>query len=810
MKFSKRILSVIICITLICVSVPTYLFVFANDNEDYIVWEANADNVLTDTNQKLNAFDSAENMPSVVKGYDVGGGFYRYEFSLKDNGSNSALVSAKTDISSSLSGFGWLANKNVLNKLKPYLKISFQYRLATDKELPNDAKICIFATSENTKEISRLITVPVSASESWNTVELQNIENTFSSTWNEGYFSIGLYSETSNFDGYQILDIKGLKLVVNSANREDINSALDSIRNVTSIANFTRGVSLGKYKGVKDYFSLFKNYDKKSIYGTTVQENSFTISILGCENACLSVSQTRAKGTIGDVNGDTVVIETKILNGYKISDVVISKSNGDRIDWKQIKKNEQYSFVMPDSAVTVEIITKALDYTNVNLLWQMTADQYQDTPWYYGYEWPVEWSTVPLEDTSAYRFKVKENSATVTLYGRENSTESREDYFDTAVVSFMVKTDTEEDRKLTICTEDTDVSKLITVNKEWQTITMPLKEVAAEPNFGHFAVTFHDFEIDESFFFGPIYIWSFDTGKTDQENYNTLMNIDGYEESLTNELLGIIGYSGLGDTPWCEAGGDYLNWDSAWYMKFRDETPWLVTPNVDAEVSPYQFVLQDAEISGEVNRIDISGYIDTGYLEFYIYTSSEKCVLPFTIQSFGEEGRLYIPFTVTYDVAKAREDGFMCFRIPFTYFRDFGLDLENIGVIALTGNQPIPNELIMSPFKFYTNYAEIDDPVEVPKDEPIEERDIPIELDSTIINAVLDKDYGELLVPENTYLWEILSAITLDSKDVTVDFVEGNEILIDENEVITEGMKMRLYRRGIKLTEFDIYYQIEE
>ena len=806
----NRLISTLLCFSIILAAIPIQMVLSANDSIDYVVWEANADTVQTEFDKKINASNDLDSPQEIYRGYENGGGYYRTEFSIADKGSDQAMVCAKTNISSSLSGFGWMGNKSVLNKIKPYLQISFQYRLSSDKEIPADAKLCVFAANQSNKQVSKLITVSVSKSEQWAEVSFRGIENDFSTNWKEGYFSIGLYSDTENFSGHQILDLKGLRLIINSNDRHEINTAIGSVSKVNNIENFTLGVVLSKYNGINDYFKIFTNYDKTSRYGTSVKSDYYAINLLEDDFANYAVSRTRAKGRKGDTAGDIIVIYSKVLDRYTVKDVVISKADGTPVEYKQNTKNKQYTFEMPDSDVTISFVTEALDYNRVNLLWQMTVDQEQITPWYNGASWPCSWSTVPLQNTSAYVFKASQENGEVTLFGKANSKATLEDYYETAVISFMIKTDTKEEKGLTLSTAVGGGSKALFVKDEWQYFTIPLKEIASKPGFNYFTLGFNGFKSGESFFVGPIYIWSFDNGKSDIENVNSLYNIDGYEKSLTNELLGVIGYYGLSPNTYGELG-TYPHWDAAWYDPFRDETPLTFCPSPEGiEVHPYLRPLYGAGIPTAGN-VDVTEYIDTGYLEFYIKSTDDKWVIPFTLESYTpDKGRTRVPCSVMYDASKARDDGYMCVRIPFTYFDSFGLDMTRIGVFALHGNQPLPEMVYISPIRLYSNYAEIDDPIPVEKEKPVEERDIPIEFDSEVINVVFDKENEELLVPEEAYLWEILSAITLDSKDITVEFVENDEILVDENEIITEGMIMRLRRRGRILREFEVYYLLEE
>ena len=809
-KVHNRLLSVWLCFVLIFVSIPVYAVLADNASLNYVIWEANADIIETGFDMKLDAYNNTNDAPSFTKVYDKAGGYYHTEFSIEDKGSASAMASAKTGHSSTVPGFGWLSNKSLLNKLRPFLSISFEYRLTSDMEIPADAKLCIFASNATNKEVANLITVPVSATDDWTDIPLQNLENNFAANWKEGHFSVGLYSETADFGGYQKLDIRGLKLVLNSDDRHSINTAINSVNLVNSIQNFTSGVVLSKLNGVKDYFKLFMGYDKTTRYGTSVSEHYYPINLLADDNIIYYVSRTKALGKVGEESGDVVVINSLIVDKYTVKDIEITKADGSKVEFQQAIKNKQYSFEMPDSEVTIKFVTEELDYNRVNLLWQMTVDQEQITPWYNGSSWPCSWSTIPLDNTSAYAFKASKTDGEVTLFGKANSRATLEDYYETAVVSFMVKTDTTEEKGLTLSTAVGGGSKGIKVKNEWQYLTIPLKEIASKPKFNYFVLGFNGFEVGESFYVGPIYIWSFDNGKSDIENVNSLYNIDGYEQSITNELLAIIGYYGLSPNTYGELG-TYPHWDAAWYEPFRDETPLTFSPSPEGiEVHPYLRPLYGAGIPTTGN-VDVTEYIDTGYVEFYIKSTDDKWVIPFTLESYSpEKGRTRVPCSVMYDYSKARPDGYMCVRIPFTYFESFGLDMTRIGIFALHGNQPLPETVYLSPIRLYSNYAEIDDPIPVPEKKPVEERTVPIELDSNVINATLDKKNEELLVPEDAYLWEILSAITLDSNDVTVDFVENDEILVDENEIITEGMTMRLYRRGQQLTEFKVYYLLDE
>ena len=160
----------------------------------------------------------------------------------------------------------------------------------------------------------------------------------------------------------------------------------------------------------------------------------------------------------------------------------------------------------------------------------------------------------------------------------------------------------------------------------------------------------------------------------------------------------------------------------------------------------------DAEIVGGIavfdkankqdKKIDITDYVDTGYMEFYIYCDTDGIEVPFSVEASGHDPRTFATFKVKYDKAKARKDGYMQVRIPFTYFADSGLNLDEICRVTIKGTQSslYCDYFLLSSFRFYTNLADIPDPEPIVEPEPEPERDLPLEIDSSILNAKLDKE----------------------------------------------------------------------
>ena len=128
-------------------------------------------------------------------------------------------------------GYGWLGNEAVLNAIAPYMHTTFEYRIPTNgATLPSDTKIVLKAANEYSTQVYKLAEHSLSAGEDgWITVEpiVSGINSVASGhSWYNGYLFYNLYSETGGITENTLVDLRNVKVVLNTENRAEINAAL--------------------------------------------------------------------------------------------------------------------------------------------------------------------------------------------------------------------------------------------------------------------------------------------------------------------------------------------------------------------------------------------------------------------------------------------------------------------------------------------------------------------------------------------------------------------------------------------------------
>lgn len=814
MKKFKILICVILSLSLFC---STLQFSLAANTDEYVIWEAEADTLLSNSDGTVDATLSQDitEKYSVKKTHDKGGSYYSSQFDNMD--SKVGIAVANTGINSTTAGFGWLDNEALLDKLAPYMKVSFEYKVYGAEDLPQDAVLNIYAADSNNARVALLTSVAISNSEEWSQYDLSEIKAVgFDGAWSSGCFALEIESKSEVFEGSYTVDIRHLYITVNESDKLSINADFKKVSGIKRIKNFSQGVYIGKDSKRNDnYFSLLDDYDKVST-NSLHNGNLYNVLLEKPENYDVALSQIKAAGSDNTTQSELVLINVSVTEGYAVKEVIVLKDDNSTVDVNLISRDKQYSFNMPASDVTVKIVLKEHNLNKLQLLWNCDPGFEVTEPWYSGSEKPFTYEIVDGGGENAYAFTLTKESGMINIFGDINNGVVHNDYLNTAVVKMRLKLDnSSEKRMITITTTaDKKISKSVEIGSEWTDLIFPITEISNTADINNIRLAFENYTVGEKILVGNILVWSKDTGKTKKEDFLEILDISSYKQSSSNKTIGIIGdMETTSNKPWDSLSSKYVNWDSAWYMVFRDENVWSVTVNPEKEGNPYRLQFYWSEYPGkwseDVNDLgfSIADYIDTGYMEFYIKSYSDNVTVPFGIVAsipnwpYNDKAA----FEVTYEVAKARPDGWMCVRVPFTYLADRGLNINNISRVEIAGCQTIKDDLLITPFRFYTNYAEIKDPVIV-DDEEAEEREIPIELDSKILNAKLDKENMYLYVPENTLLWELLSAITLDTNESVVRFYDKGNQFYGDFDTIDEGVIMRLYRRGEQVCDFTVRF----
>jgi len=773
--------------------------------DTYVIWDANTDTILADKQGKVNAsFEEGYGKAKydVYKKSDKAGSYYSAEFSESGKGDLNNYAAAEGNINDKTLNFGWLSNKEVLNALTPYLYIGFEYKVGSTKPLPKDTVLTLNAAEPYFPDLITLAKVNVSDAENWSTYKLSRLVDTkFIDIWYSGSLTYSLTSVSGGLDGTQTVDIKNIVLVLKESDKEEINEVLKSIKGINKISNFTKENT----KKSMDYYSILTSYDKQTALSGRDYKGTNKLSISYVKNTDIAVSKTNAQ------TGEYITVYTSTAMNYNIAKIIVTTKNGENIAVKTVIRNSEFSFKMPsdDVVVTADVVYE--EERELAFLWKSFPGTLEYKPWYLGVdERQYEMSLIDGGTQSAYKLDITDNKGCITIHGEKNVSITLDRYFDTAYLYTSIKLDKNvTNRKIKIgISEEMIYEVTIPKTDEYTTVKIPLKKIATSASVEYFRIYLDNRKVGESIYVGESFVFSKEINGTVDDAWAKILDMSGYKKSKTNKLLGKIGDTEGVLNPWCEnmdiIGDSVVNWDLAWYYSFQNMAPYIMIPNEDLMGKEYFTTFYG-------DTIDITEYVDTGYLEFYIYCDTDGIELPLSVEASGHEPRTFATFKVKYDKSKAREDGYMQVRIPFTYFADSGLNLDEICRVTLKGTQSslYCDYFLLSSFRFYSNLADVPDPEPIVEPEPEPERDLPLEIDSKILNAKLDKENLILYVPENTKIWEILSALVFDTNETHVDFYNGNFIEDDET-VVTEEMSMVVYRRGYTLATFGIKLLVDE
>ena len=477
----------------------------------------------------------------------------------------------------------------------------------------------------------------------------------------------------------------------------------------------------------------------------------------------------------------------------------------------QLERNAKFSFNMPAQDVTISANIVYEKERELTFLWQNNPGTHNVNPWYS--KEGGGWKQVDGFNQTAYEFNITKNEGVVYIYGINNASITLQRYFDTAYFYTNIKLKTESnDRKVKIAVSNNMYYETeIPETDDWTIVKIPLKSIADGPSFGNFRIDLTNRQAGDVITVGETVVFNKELDCTIDEAWAKIYDVSHYEKSDKNTLLGVIGDPDGDVNPWTENGstvGVVMGWDIAWYYSFQNSAPYIIIPKEDLKGKHYFTTLYGSSL------IDASKYVDTGYLEFYIKSETDGIEVPFSVESIGHARSTYATFSVIYDKSKARDDGYMQVRIPFTYFEDAGLNMDRICRVTIKGNQTSAfcDFFLISSMRFYSNLADVPDPDPIVVPEPEPERDMPVEFDTNVLNGKFDVANKTLFVPGNTQIWEVLSALTFDTDETTVDFYQKADktFIDDELTVLTEQMTFYIYRRGYFLDKFKIKILTEE
>lgn len=809
MKKIKKIIAIVVSVVIAISALPLAFWVSGvqSGSKDYIIWQASTDMILGDSESKVNgsfAVGYGEAKYDVFKKVDESGSFFNITFAETGNGVATNYALGESKITDKTSNFGWLNSEKVLNALAPYLYVGFDYRVKGSETLPTDTTLTLNAAQPYNGAIAELAKVNVSGAEEWKEYPVTKINSSaFAKPWYSGSFTASITSALGTLSGTQTVDIRNIILIIKETDKNAINQTLNKVTGITSIANFTKDVYVDGTTGRKDYFKLFNIFDKYTAQSGRNYDSAYNINIDYVEKCDISLSRTKAKGS-QDINfADAVTVNVKPEMNYNIKNVTVTAKNGTIIDVATSVRNSQYTFTMPPQDVTVSAEVVYEEEREIAFLWKNDPGTYSVNPWYSNSG--GSWQRVDGGDTSAYQFTISKNQGVAYVYGANNVGITVERYFNTAYFYTSLKLVTEsEDRTVKIgITDNMYYEVTVPESDKLVPVKIPLKDIAKSATFGTFKIDLTNRQAGDIITVGETVVFNKEIEGTIDEAWAKIYNISHYEKNETNTLLGVIGDTEGTIDPWAENRSDVgtvVSWDLAWYYSFQNIPPYILIPQEDLMGKHYFTTFYGSA------PIDASDCVDTGYLEFFIYSDTDGIEVPFSVESGGHANRHFVSFSVIYDKSKARDDGYMRVQIPFTYLSDSGANMDNIVRVTLKGNQTslFCEYFLISSFRFYDRYADVPEPEPIVVPEPEPERDLPLELDEKIINAKLDKENMVLYVPEDTKMWEILAALTFDTDETNVEFynVYDKKVADDDETVLTNDFDMIIYRRDYYLNRF--------
>ena len=227
-------------------------------NSHNVIWYASPDRMGANTGDNVTGsvntlYNPAKHQTIIATEKDAK--FYRTQMNVSGKGGDHENAVFKTGFNSNLEGLGWLANKNFLNAMYPYMYVTFEYRLTGTEKIPDDAYIYYGAASKYGK-VAKMGYVK-GGSENWKKHTLTVVPEAFTRAWNEGYFTFNIYSDSGGFSGTQTIDIRNLRIELRDCDRLAINVATNKVSGASSITNFSKGMTRDRDEiGYYSYYDL--------------------------------------------------------------------------------------------------------------------------------------------------------------------------------------------------------------------------------------------------------------------------------------------------------------------------------------------------------------------------------------------------------------------------------------------------------------------------------------------------------------------------------------------------------------------------
>ena len=202
----------------------------SENNICYTIWRADPDNLSVEPGESVKAPMAAEAVYSprfdVVKKNDSGS-YYRTEMTVTGRGGddfNTVLISG---LDNNMRGYGWLEDITVLKAIKPFMNVSFEYRVnVLQGSVPPDGRIYLKAAHSYNGAATALCSVGMANASEWKSYSVDLNGNDFNN-WYSGFLGLNIYSYSGGLNGIYLIDLRNFRVSLNSDDEASINSALE-------------------------------------------------------------------------------------------------------------------------------------------------------------------------------------------------------------------------------------------------------------------------------------------------------------------------------------------------------------------------------------------------------------------------------------------------------------------------------------------------------------------------------------------------------------------------------------------------------
>lgn len=286
-------------------------------NSHNSIWNASPERLGAKDGDKVTAWVRDEYIPPKYDTYivdDAEGPYYHTEMTLDGvQGGDRYNAVFQSGINYETQGYGWLKDINVLNALRPYMYITFEYRFTGTNSLPADAWLNFGAATPYGK-VCNMGAIKGEASK-WKDYTLKVVDNDFTKHWYAGYFCISIWS-SKNFTGKQYIDIRNIRIEFRDCDRPAINEALASVSGIKRIENFTLNQILERDESRNyNYYNILVN-NLPFTYGDANDDAKFNIIDLIRTKKYVADAKWISNVTIKrlDCNGDDIITSVDLIS----------------------------------------------------------------------------------------------------------------------------------------------------------------------------------------------------------------------------------------------------------------------------------------------------------------------------------------------------------------------------------------------------------------------------------------------------------------------------------------------------------------